>query len=140
MVRHKYNRRTVDRCKIFLRWLVAGALYYTGTLYLYRIFWAQKPIVLNYHRVCNPHCEEENVPAGMYVRSETFEKHVRYLTREYQVVTMDQLVRMHQHGSLNHGRYCVITFDDGWKDNYNVALPLLRKYGLSATIFASTSL
>lgn len=127
--------------KIRLRWLLAGALYYSGTLFLYRRLWRIGcPVILNYHRVLDPAAaENEAVPPGMYVRPQTFEKQLRYLARHYRVVTMEELLAGNERAEPARRPFCAITFDDGWSDNYEKALPLLRKYELPATLFVSTS-
>ncbi|HEY3303675.1 MAG TPA: polysaccharide deacetylase family protein [Candidatus Binatia bacterium] len=126
--------------KIWLRWLLAGALYYSGTLFLYRrLRRIGYPIILNYHRVLDPAAaRNEAVPPGMYVRPQSFEKQLRYLAHHYQVVTMEELLARRERAAQTRRPFCVITFDDGWRDNYENALPLLRKYRLPATLFLST--
>ena len=125
--------------KILLRWLLAGALYYSGALWFYRwLKGTQYSIILNYHRVLDPAVCNEFVPPGMYVRPKTFEKQLRYLALHYQVVTMEQFIALREQTEPAYRPLCVITFDDGWRDNFDVALPLLRKYGLPATLFIST--
>jgi peptidoglycan/xylan/chitin deacetylase (PgdA/CDA1 family) len=124
--------------KILLRWLVAGALFYSGIIVLYRFFGRNKrSVILNYHRILDP--GDGSVPPGMYVRPRTFDKHLRYLKRNYQVVTMKPLVAEREKRQVQQRPLCAITFDDGWCDNYERALPLLRKYELPATLFVSTN-
>jgi peptidoglycan/xylan/chitin deacetylase (PgdA/CDA1 family) len=125
--------------KSYIVLVLACLFYYSGLLRLYQIL-AHKPfaVILNYHRILMPEEREYRLLPAMYVFPETFEKHLQYLARHYQVVTMQQL--MDERSSQNsHARpLCVITFDDGWSDNYHYALPLLRKYGMPATLFIST--
>src|SRR5262245_3403673 len=115
--------------KIFLRWLLASVLYYSGLLHFY--YWLrhrQYPIILNYHRFIDPNKQEAAVLTAMYVRPQTFEKHLRYLARHYHVVTMGQLMAWCERPEKTRRPLCAITFDDGWSDNYHHALPLLHKY------------
>jgi len=75
----------------------------------------------------------------MYVRAQSFEAHIEYLSREFAVLSLEDLVQMWHADRLDHRRsYCVITFDDGWRDNYRYAFPVLKKHGLPATIFLAT--
>lgn len=95
-------------------------------------------LVLMYHRVLDDVPQE--VEPGMYVTSGTFECHLRYLAAHHDVVGLDAL---HEWllGRRQFDRVpCVITFDDGWGDNYTHAFPLLQKYDLSATVFLVTDL
>ncbi len=61
-----------------------------------------------------------------------------YLEREFQVVSLDGLLQ----GPPADGSkpVCVLTFDDGWSDNYTTAFPLLKKLAMPTTIFLSTGL
>lgn len=125
--------------KILLRWFIAGALYYSGFLSLYRSLSGKRnPIILNYHRVFDPAAHNEVVPPGMIVRPQSFVKHLRYLKRRYRVVTMEQLIESRERHEPAGPPLCAITFDDGWRDNYEDAVPLLRRYGLPATFFICT--
>ena len=93
-----------------------------------------------YHRVLP---DNKPVPPwiqpGMYVKESTFETHLKFLTSYSQVISFPEfLERWEQNNWNNNIRYSIITFDDGWKDNYEHAFPLLKKYKLPATIFLTT--
>lgn len=123
-------------------WIVligASALYYSGLLRLYkRMVYRPFALVLNYHRIGVPTTRDQRLLPAMFVSPRSFERHLRYLAANYNVVTMRQLMDMKGGATRSVRPFCAITFDDGWRDNYDVALPLLRKYGLPATIFIST--
>jgi peptidoglycan/xylan/chitin deacetylase (PgdA/CDA1 family) len=90
-----------------------------------------------YHRVL-PRDEvlRDAVEPGMYVSPRTFAQHLDWLTEYFRVLPIHEIVtRLEQHRSLPP-LACGITFDDGWRDNYDHALPELERRGLPATIFA----
>ena len=90
--------------------------------------------VLMYHHV-SPH------PGLVTVSPETFEEHIAYLARKkYHALTADEFLEFLQGKRALSGRNVLITFDDGYLDNYVYAWPILQRYGLKATIFAITGL
>lgn len=100
-----------------------------------------KVAILSYHRVLTRQdLGREYVQPGMYVDAGVFEAHVRFLARRFHVLTFEDLLRRWMDGDWDcEACYCVITFDDGWVDNYVHAYPVLRRYGLPATIFLPTA-
>ena len=65
-----------------------------------------------------------------------FESQMRFLKQQkYNVITLEQLAGLIREGKSIPRKTVVITFDDGYKDNYTYAFPVLQKYGLPATIF-----
>lgn len=61
-----------------------------------------------------------------------------WLAHWFAVLPLDEAVRRLRAGTLPAAAAC-ITFDDGYADNHDVALPILRRHGLSATFFVATS-
>ena len=61
-----------------------------------------------------------------------------YIARHYEVISLRQLVDCLVRDRTPPRKSAVITFDDGFRDNYEVAFPLFQKYGVSASIFVVT--
>lgn len=97
-------------------------------------------VILTYHRVVSDHMvRDEHIQPGMYVRGQSFEAHITYLRKRFTIISLDELLDLWQTNRLNsHQSYCVITFDDGWRDNYQFAFPILVKHRIPATIFLAT--
>lgn len=89
-----------------------------------------KVTVLIYHRVAN----EKITYDDFSVSVENFDWQMRLVSRVFNVISMDDLVSYLDGGSLP-SRALVITFDDGYADNYTDALPVLSKYNLDATVY-----
>ncbi|WP_088226241.1 polysaccharide deacetylase family protein [Desulfosporosinus sp. FKB] len=86
--------------------------------------------VLYYHSIMREANNEVRMPP------EQFEAQIVYLHDQgYQSITLNQLYQsLYQRGALPEKPF-VITFDDGYEDNYQTAYPLLKKYGYTATVF-----
>ena len=101
-----------------------------------------KAVILMYHRVVTE--KERNryfIQPGMYVKTAVFEKQMRFLKEHFQILSFSELLDLWKEKSWDESKkYCVITFDDGWLDNYLYAYPILKRYGIPATIFLPTSL
>lgn len=95
--------------------------------------------IICYHRVIpdNKFKLLEGPHKNLSINESLFEEHISVLSKKETLVTMDQ---MHEHLLGNSSSYVVaLTFDDGYKDNLNYALPILEKYNVPATIYVTTS-
>ena len=89
--------------------------------------------MLNYHQINN---EAHN---ALTLSASEFEAQIDYLARSgYTPITPAQLADYLQHGAELPPNPILITFDDGYEDNYRVAYPILQKYHFTATIFLIT--
>ena len=89
--------------------------------------------VLIFHRVLpqiDPLFPEE-------VDAQRFEQICGWLRSWFNVLPLDEAVLRLTDGALPE-RALAITFDDGYADNHNVALPILQRHGLVATFFIAT--
>jgi peptidoglycan/xylan/chitin deacetylase (PgdA/CDA1 family) len=90
--------------------------------------------VLMYHGFCTDDCP---VDSWTLVRESDFEQQLIYLKKKYDIVSFrDVLERKYTAGGK---RKVILTFDDGYKSNYSIAFPLLKKYNVPATIFVATN-
>jgi peptidoglycan/xylan/chitin deacetylase (PgdA/CDA1 family) len=89
-------------------------------------------IIVVFHSIC------DNSDASPIVnRTKKFEQFCRFFKKHFTVVSMSDLIgSVQKHRDLTG--QMVITFDDGYKDNYLNAVPILRKYDLPATFYIAT--
>jgi peptidoglycan/xylan/chitin deacetylase (PgdA/CDA1 family) len=104
------------------------------------VAWRSRPaprlLVLMYHRVLPPeHADRAVEQPGMYVSPATLDMHLRTLKRHFPIVHLDDWVRSAAEGKALAPQACALTFDDGWRDNFDHAFPVLRRHNTPATIF-----
>ena len=130
--------KALERVKGWARYC-AAELYALSPGYLERL--RGKVAILTYHRVLSrKELDAEYVQPGMYVTAETFAMQMRFLKQHFTVIPFAELLRLWSEGTWDaEQRYCVVTFDDGWLDNYLYALPILRETGVPATVFLPTN-
>ncbi|HUF76692.1 MAG TPA: polysaccharide deacetylase family protein [Longimicrobiales bacterium] len=95
--------------------------------------------ILTYHRVIDPGHPSVGHPGLVSATPAAFERQMRYLERYYDVVSVPRVLDALQGGSPLPARPVLITFDDAYVDFGEVAWPILRARGLSATLFVPTA-
>ncbi len=89
--------------------------------------------VLNYHQINDT---EQN---PLTVNTEQFEQQMKYLADNgYHTITPAEMIEAWEKGTQLPSHPVILTFDDGYLDNYRYAFPILEKYQLKATIFLIT--
>jgi peptidoglycan/xylan/chitin deacetylase (PgdA/CDA1 family) len=89
-------------------------------------------LVLTYHRIGDRTATPLD-PDLFSATRDGFAEQVAFLARHCDVVPADDL-----DARSRRGRHVAITFDDGYRDNHELALPVLRDLGLPATFFVAT--
>ncbi len=95
-------------------------------------------IIITYHSVL-PYSEKfESFDYRNCVSTENFKKQLIFLKRKYNVIGFKEAERRLRDNKLS-GYECVVSFDDGFRNNYTHALPLLKEMGLSAVFYVTTA-
>ena len=110
-----------------------------GLVNLARWLAGRRGAILRYHSVTDDEPTTlKYLDRGLMVTCSAFRMQLRYLRRFYTVLPLDDMVeRLHSDRPLP-ARAVSITFDDGYRDNYTQAYPLLRSEGVPATFYVTT--
>ncbi|MEG0234566.1 polysaccharide deacetylase family protein [Cetobacterium sp.] len=94
----------------------------------------EMPVIM-YHRVIKD--ESEKGVHGTYVTVEQFEEQMKYLKKKgYETVTFKDLLNNRYKQRFDKDKkWIMLTFDDGYKDNYENAFPILKKYQFKGIIY-----
>jgi len=116
--------------------LLKRALYWAGVVGPARR--ADVAWILTYHSVSDDGTAATYAGPGIVVPPVVFERHVRFLARTCRIVSLDALAAWLAGDLPLAGPAVAITFDDGYRDNYAHAYPILRRYGATATFYVVT--
>jgi peptidoglycan/xylan/chitin deacetylase (PgdA/CDA1 family) len=93
--------------------------------------------ILMYHYISTPPPGADIYRKDLSVTPARFESHLQYLVRAgYQVVTLDDMLYALTQGRPLPPKPVILTFDDGYEDNYLNAFPLLQKYAMTGHFFS----
>jgi peptidoglycan/xylan/chitin deacetylase (PgdA/CDA1 family) len=95
--------------------------------------------ILTYHRVLPGYADHRSDPNRISLSQERFRTHLAWLDRlGYRTIGLDEYSRLLRQGGTIPSRSVAITFDDGYEDVLTYALPVLRDFHFTATVFAVT--
>ena len=113
---------------------VKNATVHSGILRAAGRFAPPRVVVLGYHSVVeNP--EETAKTVRISHSRAAFDAQMGALARRFNLVTMDQVTEFAAEGRTLPRWSVAVTFDDGFVDNHDVAMPILRRYGIPAAFY-----
>lgn len=120
-----------------LKRAIAAALYRLGVLRMWQtLALRRKAVVLMYHRVLtDEEWKRTGSHPGIVVTHETFARQMALLKRRFRVLSIREFADHLERRIPFDDSSCVITFDDGWRDNVTNAWPVLKKFDLPAVVF-----
>lgn len=129
------------RLKETLARLSRGIRFSSGYLGLRHPFCgSMQTVMLLYHRVVPRHALGEVCSLPQIVAPlDHFEEQLDFLAERYRILSLSEFEKARRERRALPLRTAVITFDDGWEDNYTHAFPALKRRGIPATIFLSTA-
>jgi peptidoglycan/xylan/chitin deacetylase (PgdA/CDA1 family) len=100
-----------------------------------------RPLVLGYHRLVEDFesaskCEM----ASMLISTAMFERHLDFLGRHFKFVSLDEVGEAARNRRPFTEPVVAVTFDDGYEDVYELAIPILKRKGIPAASFIVTDL
>ena len=134
-----YSKPSDTRPRSSFKRKVLNLAYETGLIRLGRGLWAKSLTVVNYHRIDTPdRADFDSFKPNVSATPQDFENQMEYLAKWFNVVSLKDIVDWLD-GRKDLPPYAaLITFDDGYLDNYTAAFPILRKYNFPALIFLTT--
>jgi peptidoglycan/xylan/chitin deacetylase (PgdA/CDA1 family) len=100
-----------------------------------------QPLVLGYHQVVQTFRTDSRCGIrAMQISCSMLEKHLDWIAQRYRIVSLDEIGDQFKNGETPNRPSAAITFDDGYRDVYQNAFPLLVRKGIPATIFVVTDI
>lgn len=83
---------------------------------------------------------DQPIPVWTQVQKDEFEAQMQYISENYHPISLPTAVEHLIEKKPLPPHSIAVTFDDGFKNNFTIAYPILKKYNIPATIFITTSL
>ena len=99
-----------------------------------------KLYILLYHGVTSIKSKGIENSSNKHIDTNTFDKHMAFIKKNYPVLSMDEVVNIYRKNKKIKGEYFVITFDDGFKNNFTNAYPILLKHSIPAIFYITTGI
>jgi peptidoglycan/xylan/chitin deacetylase (PgdA/CDA1 family) len=93
-------------------------------------------VILLYHQIVDEKVEFD--PARLRVNINDFERQLNWISKNCDVVSLADIVGKIKQKEKGNKTYVAVSFDDGYENNFKIAVPILKKYQIPATFFLAT--
>jgi len=132
--------------KAFVQTIIAW-LYYGSGLFALHLRWRCRSgwslLILTFHRVLaadSPVLQQHLSLRSIIVTQKNFQSLLKFLQKYFRFISLSEFVQGLRQSRHVQGRYCIVTFDDGYRDFLQYAWPVLQAQHLPVTMFLPTAL
>jgi peptidoglycan/xylan/chitin deacetylase (PgdA/CDA1 family) len=117
---------------------IKKAITHSGLLSLAARFVPARIAILRYHSVQDePERHANSIGSGIIHATDVFEKQMRTVASEFDPITLDDVLLFLNGEKPTPRRPVAITFDDGYVDNLEIAVPILGRFGIKASFYVT---
>ncbi len=117
-----------------LKRFVFALLYWSGIWLLFRYLNRRKIAILMYHGIT-----DKQIINWTQVPAHEFKRQMKYIRRRCNPIALEKAVKISGNNFDDHNYSIVVTFDDGFKNNYTRAYPIMKTYDIPSIVFLTTS-
>jgi len=121
--------------KVALKRILSFAFAVMGGHRIARLFSKPSVTIVAYHRIISDH--HIDVRPYISVTETNLRRQIRFFKKNYEVITLEKAVELLAAGPLDR-HYLVLTFDDGYEDNFTIGLKLFNEESVKPTVFVTT--
>lgn len=127
-----------EKIQVIIRRLINLFIYFTGIYFiLNKLFEKNGVYILFYHRLSD--ATKQKRVAASAVNYQSFDEQMDFLSKNYKIISMDEVPSVLKSSSKLPEKYMVITFDDGYRDNLIYGSDIFSKYNLRPTIYLTAN-
>lgn len=130
-------RRQWSGLRAMFKKIIKKVALFSNATGILKAFNRDKAAILMYHNLCSNYQEAHR---NLAISADDFERHIRHVKRFYNVISLSALVQAIRDKKQFPDFSVVITFDDGYRNNFTLAYPILKKYQVPVTVFLTTGL
>ena len=130
--------RAARIAKAPLKRLLWAFVFYSGLLTLVRLYYRNRLLVITYHGVLSR--THRSYLNRNCVSVDMLRRQIAFMRRHYTLLTLREAVDAIGGRSPLRPYSALITFDDGFRNNYRLALPVLKAAGAPAVVFITTGM
>ena len=128
----------------YIKWFLSVCFFYSQLFHLIRLWnnlLGKRLTILMFHRVIDNSNKEENcVLPTICISRDNFESLIRFISKYYKVISVSDYLKSLKNRFRLPYNGLILSFDDGYKEILENALPLLQEYGLPAVLFVPTAM
>jgi len=124
-----------EKCKVLLKKTISKFFVFFGGYRVVKKITKPGIAIVVYHRIISD--DHKGVRPYISVTESNLRRQIKFYKKEYTLLSLNEAIEKLQSGTLE-SPCLVITFDDGYEDNYSLGLKVFQEEGIRPTVFITT--